>query len=620
MLKNLLLDLGQRLRRPKSGGESRSTDPIESWRDEFSRADGPRRQTLGLQLDDWIAAHPDRKQGWTLRGDWRLKLGDLPGAEQDFRRALLLDPLSPSAQEGIGLTLLQAGRLEEAYLHLESAHKLQPMNAEVLTHWGLVALEMGNLGDAHAKFERAVERDVRNPYAWHNLGLVALKQGRTADGIEHLRRAIELKPDHGLAHSNIALAYRDADRLDDALAAARRATELKADNARVWVVLGDLLTDAGELGEAEQSLQLASRLAPMSEGAWIALGKLYAASDRPADGLQAYRQALELVPNSAEAELGLGQLELLQRHFDTGWDLYEARKRTLARPVRSFPFIEWQGEDLTGRTLLVHAEQGLGDLILFSSCLPEVIERAGHVVVETYPRLASLFARSFPGATVIGRDTRDSSLDWLHGLPPVDRQIAIGSLPKLLRRDAASFPAHVGYLKADTVAVARARQRLAELGPGPKLGIAWRGGLVRSAGVQRSVSLGDLLAALKPLGVHLVSLQYGQVTENVEAASRACGVTLTHWPELLDNQDDAAALTCALDGVLTVCQTQAHLTGALGRPGCVLVPACPNWRYGTTANHTPWYPSLHLVRQGELDDWSDALQRACEWAAQTLPP
>lgn len=618
MLKNLLSELGKSLRRGEVTAAVAS-DPLDGWRVEFRGADAARRQALMAELDRWIADHPQKKQGWTLRGDWRLRLGDLAGSEQDFRTALQLDPLSPGAQEGLGLVLLHARRLDDAYLHLETAHKLKPMDADILNHWGLVALESGNLADARSKFERAVERDVRNPHSWHNLGLVATKLGRPTTGIEHLLRAIELKPDHGLAFSNLALAYRDAEKLDQAIGAAKRAVELKSESSRIWVVLGDVLIDAGAFEESEQALQRASALNRSDHTVHVALGKLYASWGRHAEAERAYREALTLAPGNPEAEGGLGQLDLLLERFDVGWDRYEARRRSETAPVRAFPFLEWDGSDPDGLTILVHAEQGLGDLILFASCLPEVIDRAGHVVIETYPRLARLFQRSFPGATVIGRDVSDPGLDWLQPLSPIDRHIASGSLPRLLRRETVRFPSRAGYLRADPDLVSEFRHRLSALGSPPVIGITWRGGLARSAGTQRSVDLKELLLALAPLDVLLVSLQYGEVGSEIETAVNVTGVPLHHWPESLIDQDDAAALTLAVDAVVTVCQTQAHLTGALGQRGCVLVPANPNWRYGSVQPTMRWYPSLHLARQRHLGQWSGALADMTAWLGKILP-
>ena len=157
------------------------------------------------------------------------------------------------------------------------------------------------------------------------------------------------------------------------------------------------------------------------------------------------------------------------------------------------------------------------------------------------------------------------------------------------------------------------RQRLQQVFRGPAVGIAWRGGLARTARLQRSVGLEDLLKALAPLGVHIVNLQHGNVTDELDRARTATGVQVSHWPESLIDQDDAAALTSALDGVVTVCQTQAHLTGALGRPGCVLVPRHPNWRYGLSGPTVPWYPSLTMLRQVARDRWDEPLDAAASW-------
>jgi hypothetical protein len=218
-------------------------------------------------------------------------------------------------------------------------------------------------------------------------------------------------------------------------------------------------------------------------------------------------------------------------------------------------------------------------------------------------------------AAASGRDVREPGQVWLASLPPIDLQLPIGSLPMWLRRAREDFPLHTGYLKADLQRVAAMRQQLVALGPGLKLGIAWRGGLARTAGVQRSLGLAQLLGALTPTGARLISLQHDATHTELTHAQEATGVMVTHWPEAVADQDAAAALTCALDAVITVCQTQAHLTGALGQPGCVLVPRHPNWRYGLDEDSLPWYPSLHLKRQATQNDWAPALAEAAAWVS-----
>jgi tetratricopeptide (TPR) repeat protein len=608
MLKGVLKDIFRAVApRKRPSTQASPLEDLDRWRAEFQGASPDRRQELKAALTRWIGQHASLKQGWTLRADWALSSKDLVAAEADYREALRLDPLSPAAQEGLGLTLLYAGRLDEAYLHLEHAHRSQPMNSEVLTHWGLVSLEQGNLADAESKFNKAVERGPRNPHAWHNLGLVFLKSGRPQASLQYLLKAVELKPDHGLAYSNLALAYRDAEDLPHALEAARQAVKLKPGNARVWVILADLLTDFGSLDEAENALRQADALDPSDVGAQIARAKwALARADHPV-ARAAFGRALALEPGNPEAEAGLGQLELLIGNFGRGWDLYEARRRTATRPVRSFGLPEWSGQPLAGKTLLVYAEQGLGDNMLFASCLPELVRMASRVIIETPVALASLFQRSFPDATVVGRDTSDSQRGWLQELPSVDFELPIGSLPKWLRREPSQFPSRAGYLKADPARVAHWKGVLAASGPGPYLGLAWRGGMARSAGRQRSLPLEQLLEAFNGLQGQLISLQYGDVETALRRAEIDAGRQVRRFHEALHDQDEAAALTMALDGVVTVCQTQAHLTGALGQRGWVMVPANPNWRYGAAGDAMPWYPSLRLIRQDFIGNWDASL-------------
>lgn len=618
MLKTLLKEVGRQWRRPSPGAARMPDGRDLARRAAFSQSNAEERRALVQRLQDELSTGHAQLDDWTVLGDWLLALGQPADAEPAYRQALARSPLHARAQEGLGLALLQLRRLEEAYLHFETAHKQDADNADILIHWGLVDLELGNLNKAGSKFQRAIERDPNNSHAWHNLGLVALKQGDLDASIGHLNRTIQIKPDHGLAYSNLALAYRHANQLEQALAAAEQAVRYKAGNARVFVVLGDLLINAARFEEAEQALQQALVIEPRAAEVHIGFGKLYAAWGRHDQAKASYAAALAINPSQADARGGLAQLQLLLGEWSTGWDLYEARRETDAAPVRNMPFLEWQGEPLDGKTLLVHAEQGLGDIMLFASCLPDLLATRARCVVEVPTRLQRLFARSFPTATVVGHDAPDRGLTWLEQLPAIDRHVPMGSLPRQFRRGAQAFPQHAGYLRAGPEQVATWQDKLSSL-PGPRIGVAWRGGLAATAGAQRTLDLIDMIRALKETGATVVSLQYGDVTADLDAVRNALGIEIVPGPSGFGDLDEAAALTAALDGVITVCSTQAHLTGALGVPGLVLVPANPNWRYGATGTGSPWYPSLTLVRQTALGDWHHPLNALAPWVNRLMP-
>ncbi len=582
---------------------------------EFSTADRAQKERSIDDLALRLQTKGDDIEGWTRLGDWCLAIQRFKQAESAYRRALMLQPTHATAQEGLGLALLQLQQFNEAFLRLEAACKADPSRADAWVHWGMADLAMGNHEQAALKFQSAIDRDPKNPHAWQNLGLVAYHLGQVQSCIDAIREAVALRPENGLAHANLALAWRHKGDLDQAHAAALRATELKPGSARVWVVLADTLFDRADFAASREAIERALTIDPRFAAAQVALGKLLTAQ-RDWDGARtAFARALELQPGYADAEGGIAILDLLHGQWATAWDWHEARRRTQPAPVRNLPFPEWDGTARAGETVLVHAEQGLGDIILFASCLPDLQSSGLNCIVEVPPRLERLFSRSFPACTVVGNEQNRPGLAWLDRLPTVNRQLPIGSLPRWFRRSPERFPAHAGYLRADPEKVAAWRSRLdgEHPGPGLRVGLAWRGGLAITARSHRTLQLRTLLSALNGLSARWVNLQYGDIGQELaECAAHPAGRVhpgLSGFADL----DDLAALTAACDAVVTVCSTQAHLTGALGLSGLALVPLHPNWRYGAEGEHSVWYPSLKLARQLEEGVWEGPLRQARDW-------
>jgi hypothetical protein len=248
--------------------------------------------------------------------------------------------------------------------------------------------------------------------------------------------------------------------------------------------------------------------------------------------------------------------------------------------------------------VLVWGEQGLGDEIMFGSCLPDLVASGARCTLDCSPRLRPLFARSFPQVRVAE-----------HPIDGIDCTMAIGSLPLLFRANADAFPRHNGYLRPDLGRVAAWREQLAALGDGLKVGLTWRGGLLRTGQKQRSLDPGELGALLRVPKVRWVSLQHGDTAAQLRQVQEAHGVSVASWDHALADLDETAALVSALDLVITVCSTVVHLTGALGRPAWVLTPSAPAWRYRRAGTRMPWYPSVLLYRQRVHGDWTETVQR-----------
>jgi hypothetical protein len=242
------------------------------------------------------------------------------------------------------------------------------------------------------------------------------------------------------------------------------------------------------------------------------------------------------------------------------------------------PFPRWDGTPFAEGRLLVRSEQGIGDMILFASCVADALERAPRLVLEAPDKLVPLFARSFPAADV--RPATPGYPPWLEEFRDVGAAITAGSLMGLFRRDAGDFPARNAYLFADPQRVSRWRGRLAELGPGPKVGITWAGGFFRTGRKGRTIGPDDLEPLLAFPDVHFVSLQYTPeaAAESAELAARR-GLPVHHWPEAIADYEETAALVSALDLVITVCTAAAHLSGALGQRVWILAPQSASWRY-----------------------------------------
>jgi tetratricopeptide (TPR) repeat protein len=319
-------------------------------------------------------------------------------------------------------------------------------------------------------------------------------------------------------------------------------------------------------------------------------------------------EMLALAPNDVNIRTTRAVISLLHQDFETGWQDYAYRGISFSRHFRTLAIPRWQGEPLHGKRIVLIAEQGLGDQVMFASCLPDLLALgAQEVIVEVVNRVAKTIARSFPSVTVVPSNQKND-MAWLKDLGSVDYFTSLGDLPASFRRHVNEFPRRA-YLVADAERTSFWRDKLAAVAPRPWIGVSWRGGTEITRKAARTMSILDL-QGLEPVpGGSLVCLQYGDVTQDLSIAAEA-GLSLHHWPEAIADLDEFAALIAALDGVVTVCNTTVHYAGALGKPVWVLAPKVPEWRYGLTNDFMPWYPHAKVVRQVNPLDWRHGLETA----------
>ena len=494
------------------------------------------------------------------------------------------------------------------------AIELRHDDAETHCELGVACMKLQQFEDAADCFQMAAH--FRDDYAdpHYNLGLLAQRQGKLPTAIAHLEQAIRRRPDYADAHNLLGACWLGAGDVQRAVAAFARAVELSPDNAHFQSNLGYVLVrDLGDLERGLSHMETALRLNATDAAIQCNYSSVLAYQGRIEEVVAVCDRLLAANPALDEARLNRALALLKMERFGEAWPDYEARRRTRSNYLpRPFTFREWRGETLAGKTILVYAEQGLGDEIMFASCLPEILRQAGRCVVECSPRLASLFARSFPSAVVHGAEQTDPDVHWLQSVGVIDYQIAAGSLPGFFRRRREDFPAHNGYLRADPARVEIWRARLDTPERPLKIGIAWRGGMASTRRSQRSLELAGLLPLLCTPGTHFVSLQHDATPAEVAAVGANEGVRLDHHSEVVADLDETAALVSALDVVVTVCSANVHLTGALGPARVGDGAGGRRMALSGARRSMPWYPGVRMFRQTAAGDWHpviDAITR-----------
>lgn len=555
-------------------------------------------------------SHPALPAAACALGDFHQSRGEHATAREWYFLALRTNPLFRDARAGLAVSYYEGGDLEEAMVQVKTVLLVKPDDVECLIQEGLIQLRWGNLGYAGQRLEEGLAIAPGHPRGWNNLGVVRQRSGDLAAALSCFQRAVAIRPGDATAHGNLGLALREFERLDEARAHLERAAELRPESADGHLNLGTLLQDLGDFAGAARAYDRALGLAPRHAEALLGLGVVAQRRGDPERARVLVEGALAASPGYAAARTALGEIQLACGEFAAGWTNYESRLDTPQASRLALPVREWRGEPLSDGTLLVYWEQGLGDVILFASCLAEVLPRVRRLVLDVPPPLAGLFRRSFPGAEVV-TSARDPAGAWLAGLGVIHAGVAIGSLMRLFRPERSSFPRRGEYLQADSARAAAWRERLAALGAGRKLGISWRGGLFRTGRVQRSLTLDALGALLRVPGTRWVSVQYGDCSAELAALDGAGGPQVHQWPEAIADFEELAGLLGALDGVVTVCNTTAHLAGALGAPALVLAPRGASWRYQAgEGGCLPWYPSVKVLRQRAEGDWTTVIADA----------
>jgi Tfp pilus assembly protein PilF len=529
--------------------------------------------------------------------------GRLAEAERIYRQVLAGEPNHVDSLHFLGVIAHQVGRNDQAAELIRRALQLKPHYAEAWNNLAVALEDAGLCDQAESACRRAIELkpDYAEPYS--NLGKALKNQGSFDEAIAVCRRAIELKPGSAESHYNLGVAQHSRGQLQEAIASCRRALELKPNCAEALLILGTIFNDQGHLDDAIAAHRQAVRARPDYAEAHSNLGALLKDQGKFAEAIDACRHAIELDSHLPEAHWNLSLSLLSQGDFARGWEEFEWRWKCkdFPSPERHFRQPQWKGEQLAGRTILLHAEQGLGDTIQFLRYIPMVVARGGKVVMECQPELFQLLKSLGENCRVVPPG---------QALPQFDLHCPLMSLPLLFATRLESIPNRVPYLSADAKLVSEWATYFDADSHHVRVGIAWAGKPTHSNDRNRSMELSRLNCLLQLPATRFYSLQKGAAARQVDAVDKS--LNLIDFSDKLADFAETAALIAHLDLLITVDTAVAHLAGAMGKPVWVLLPRVPDWRWLVDRQDSPWYPTMRLFHQKSAGSWDEVIARVAK--------
>lgn len=553
-----------------------------------------------------LRADPKHADGLHLLGVLRAQCGDARDAGELLAAALKRNPRSAVVRNDFGMVLHLLGRHAEALEHFDAALTADARFVSAHNNRGNALRALGRLADACEAYRAALAIQPAYADALANLGAALTAAGRHEDALEVLQRATAIAPQLPDAFNTLGVALAQLARHDEAVMALEAAIARDPGCVSAYANLANVLRALGRFDAAIDNAQRALAIEPRNIEALLSLAHTLASMNRHGEAIETFDRALALDPQCAEAHFGAALVRLRTGDWLTGWQGYEWRwrKRQFSSPRRDFAQPQWTGaEDLAGKTILLHAEQGLGDTLQFVRYAPLVAQRGARVVLEVQPQLVPLL-QNLPGVA------QGVVQCVAHGepLPPFDLHCPLMSLPLAFGTTPATIPAATPYVFADDALVSRWRERVPACGR-LRVGLAWSGNPTHPDDRARSIPLQRLAPLLSVPGVRFVGLQ-----NTMREADRAALEQLQLPLELVGSElatfADAAALTQTMDLVISVDTSAAHLAGALGRPVWLLLPHCPDWRWGLDDERSRWYPTARLLRQPQPGAWDAVIMRA----------
>lgn len=554
-------------------------------------------QTSGLSVNDFTkSVHSLHYYDSILVIEKRptAKPVELQSGKEEFPD--FLAPMSPLKQlSESGWQHYTAGRWAEAQALYKKVLAEEPHQSDALRMLALAEFNSGNHAEGLNLIREAVQSQPWSSDYAVNLGQMLMALGRHEEAVDAYRQALQIEPHFAPAHRYLGNALKAVNRPEEAIAEYRQSLVYQPDSAEANNDLGNLLLKIDQIDEALLVLRKALASRPDFTDAWINYGNALHAVGQMDDALAAYNRALAIKADHPGSRWNLGLTYLMQGDYPRGWAEYEWRFKAGIVTDPNFFQPRWAGEDLNGKRLLIHAEQGMGDTLQFCRYLPLLAGRGGKIVFQSPQALARLMQR-ISGV--------DQVIPVGEPLPPFDLQCPLGSLPNVLKTTLQTIPNEIPYLQPDPARIQYWRNRV-PTDNRLKVGLVWGGRAIPQP--LRSMPLTQLAGLANVQNVWFCSLQKGEAS--AETRNAPGGLQITDWTTELTDFAETAALIANLDLVIAVDTSVAHLAGALGKPVWIMLRHAPDWRWFLGRSDSPWYPTAMLFRQPRPGEWNTPVQQ-----------
>ena len=581
-----------------------------------------------------IEKYPNAFIVWNILGVSTAQIGMLDKAIEAYKKTISLKPDFAEPYYNMGNVLKNHGKLDEAVAAYKKAILLKSNYGKAYNNMGLVLQGQGKIDESIEAYNKSISLNPNSAETFNNLGIALQHQRKLDEAIEAFKTALSLKPDSAETFNNLGSVYQDQRKLDEASEVYKKAISLKPDHAEFYCNIGGVLKVQGKLDEAIDAYHKALSLKPNYPDAYNNIGVVLREKNSLDEAIDAYNKALLLNPNYAEVYTNIGVAllekgmleEAIEAHkksialkpdfvkahhnlmfpllnsgkLKEGLDENEWRWKTdeLISSQRHFLQPIWDGkQSLNGKRILLWSEQGIGDTLNWSSCIPLITSQAKHCILECPKKLVALLKRSFPNVEVkavnISSDLERDDFDF---------HLPMGSLYKHFIPEIAQKPKPEAYLVPDPIRINYWKERLRSLGKGPYIGVCWKSSVVSSYRLKHYPPISEWLPVFAIPDVTFINLQYKNFANDLAKIKDDLGITVHHFEDLnqYDDIDDVAALCNALDIAVTTKVTPMILTSAVGTPTKIA-----NWQQSTWNNilTNPVSSSVDMFEKNTWEPW-----------------